>query len=111
MQCLGHPLVGQEQDISPQQISPCKVGSAKKRRSKRRRRESEPSIDLQSQQSGDPGSPINLHALPVDKTKSVAQIVEEFRLRPTYQTLEGHEGLSKEHMRLLMSYAVNLAKD
>jgi len=47
----------------------------------------------------------------VDKTKTVGQIVEEFNLRPTYQTLEGHEALPDPSLKHLMRYAVILAKD
>ena len=106
----------EEQDISPEVKAVEKTPTTKKKRLRKRKGDKaacdSPSIEFQSRQSSNlgEGSPQFKHFI-IDKSKTVGQIVEEFHLRPSYQTIEGHESLPDASLKLLMRYAVTLAKD
>ena len=45
------------------------------------------------------------------ENKTIAQLAFQFNLRPTYQTLEGHESLERDSLLGLVAYSKILARD
>lgn len=47
----------------------------------------------------------------MDLSLSIAQIAKQFNLQQTYDTLEGHQKLSRHQLFNLFEYSGNLARD